>query len=488
MSRVARGVLFAQLQDGDLVDGKPIDGMVAGTFIDMYGRRFEFEEEDLPEYAANTQAAIEATKGESGEITGLPIDPGNHEEGDGAAGWITGAFFEEVDGHGVVRFEVRWTEIGVNLVSKKLKAFFSGSIDLLRKVIKGGSLTNWPASRDIETGHILMRPIELAALSSPMFYLEEQESLDERTRQVRNAWYEASETMEGPDSWVTEVFDGHVIVEMGETYYRVDYQEGEDGEIAFAPREDWTEVQHAWIEMALRRARGLFRDLLQLASGEEEDPDNDSDNDSTNSSDPDDPEDEEDVMGVKLAELSVEDQATLVAQLAERMGLTPEAISAAENGNGDLKGSLANLVQAEAQRMVDAQMRESQREQEIAQFTEKVIGGEDDNPRGLPVTDERLAAFLQELASDDLRQEAMAIFTEIHEKGVTPFDERGHQRRLTGEAKLEEWAAQSLQAFLAEDKQATVAEWFELNAPDVGKMEDYDLREFEKVGSREGDE
>ena len=40
--------------------------------------------------------------------------------------------------------------------------FFSSTIDLGRMTILGGSLTNWPATRDVKSGRTLLRPIELS--------------------------------------------------------------------------------------------------------------------------------------------------------------------------------------------------------------------------------------------------------------------------------------------------------------------------------------
>jgi len=138
-----------------LMDARPFDGMKAGKFTDMRGTRVEFKQDELADFLTNTLAAIDATRGESGELVGLPIDAKNHEHGD-AAGWIVGA---ELAGD-VIRLLPRWTELGLELVGKGKQRFFSPSVDLANKAIIGGSLTNWPATRSM--GKNLLRPIELA--------------------------------------------------------------------------------------------------------------------------------------------------------------------------------------------------------------------------------------------------------------------------------------------------------------------------------------
>jgi hypothetical protein len=147
--------LFTELNQDALTEGRAFDGVAFGTFTDMFGREIELKADDAADYAENTRAAIEATTAESGEIVGLPIDAEGHEKGDGA-GWIVGV--ELVDG--IIRLLPKWTEIGRELISKGIRRFFSATIDVKNKVVLGGTLTNWPATRD-ENNRVMLRPIEL---------------------------------------------------------------------------------------------------------------------------------------------------------------------------------------------------------------------------------------------------------------------------------------------------------------------------------------
>jgi hypothetical protein len=140
---------------------KAIDGMAANDedpYISMRGEEVYIKSNELTAYIENTMAVIESTKTESGEIVGLPIDLEGHNH-KGGAGWIVGLELDSA--RKVVRFVVNWTEKGIELIKGNLSRFFSPSVDTENKIILGGSLTNWPASRNAK-GQILLRPVELS--------------------------------------------------------------------------------------------------------------------------------------------------------------------------------------------------------------------------------------------------------------------------------------------------------------------------------------
>ena len=148
------------LVDLSLLDGtKPFDGMAAGRFTDMFGRDTVFLPEELPSYVANTKLALGSTRNASGEVVGFPIDTMNH-DGGLAAGWIVDVNLSE--GRNVIEFTPRWNDLGRGSIGADTMRFFSPTIDTEAKVIIGGSLTNWPATRTREH-QILLRPVELSA-------------------------------------------------------------------------------------------------------------------------------------------------------------------------------------------------------------------------------------------------------------------------------------------------------------------------------------
>lgn len=147
--------LLIELEEAALVSGRAFDGLVAGEFTDMLGRRISIDAASLPAFVENTQRMIESARTESGELVGLPIDARGHDKGDGA-GWIVGV---ELAGN-VLRFVPRWTEVGLDLIRKGIRRFFSATVDLAGRAVLGGTLTNWPAVR-AKDGRYLLRPVEL---------------------------------------------------------------------------------------------------------------------------------------------------------------------------------------------------------------------------------------------------------------------------------------------------------------------------------------
>lgn len=155
------GFLYFDLQS--LTQGKPFSGFATGTYVDMLGRKITIKATDLKAFIKNTMKLIADFQGKG--HPGLPIDARQHDKGD-AAGWITSAVKgEATDSEGktfpVIQFMAEWTEIGVDLISKKIQANFSPTVDLKGKVVRGGTLTNWPATVD-DNGVPIFEAIELS--------------------------------------------------------------------------------------------------------------------------------------------------------------------------------------------------------------------------------------------------------------------------------------------------------------------------------------
>lgn len=154
------GFYYVELQE--LTRGKPFAGMAAGSFVDMSGRHVELGAVDMAAFVENTNAFIAEFKGRG--MPGLPIDARRHDKGD-AAGWIVAAEAGEVrSGEEVipaVNLTAEWTQLGLELLQGRMMTNFSPTIDLTNKTIRGGSLTNWPASVD-KNGVPLFAAVELA--------------------------------------------------------------------------------------------------------------------------------------------------------------------------------------------------------------------------------------------------------------------------------------------------------------------------------------
>jgi len=215
---------------------KPFDGMKAGKFTAMDGRPVEFADADMGAFLAGTQAAIDATKAESGDVVGLPIDMRNHDHGD-AAGWIVGA---ELMGD-VIRLSAKWTQAGLDLIGAGLQRFFSPSVDMANKAIIGGSLTNWPATR--AGGKTLLRPIELSQ-GVYSFALT-----DDEMGAVMDAFFALYPGGEGEPQYAPiDAKEDYLVVTDGTDLLKVTYTLT-DGAYEFAPVESWVKVQVEYEEI-----------------------------------------------------------------------------------------------------------------------------------------------------------------------------------------------------------------------------------------------
>ncbi len=209
---------FCDLSGEDAGDIKIMDGLAAGTFTAMTGDVVTFLPEELEEYLSNTLKVIESTRTEkSGEVVGLPIDKDAHDH-KGGAGWIVGAELDKQ--RNVIRFLVNWTKEGLDLIKSNARRFFSPSAIPTTKTILGGSLTNWPATRN-KQGQILLRPVELSQ-SSQIKEIDNMATLNELMQELETAKTQIAQLTENyaklsekkPDSSTTK--DGEMTPEMAD--------------------------------------------------------------------------------------------------------------------------------------------------------------------------------------------------------------------------------------------------------------------------------
>lgn len=436
--------LFVDL--AGLTPGKPFAGFAAGSFVDMNGREVEFKASALKRFIANTLKAIAAAK-EKG-MPGLPIDARQHDKGE-AAGWIVDASEGEVnDSAGeavpVIMLAAEWTVLGLELLRDKIMANFSPTVDLRNQVIRGGSLTNWPASVDA-AGTPLFPAVELA---QGMYRIELQErSLDERLAEVRNAWAKLFYNEDMPSLWVLEVFEEYLIAGMEGRQFRVAYSADEDGNVAFAPRDEWVEVEQAWVEATIGRAlteqelggRPAVAATVNNAPGaaghgDEIEQDEVVDMNMT-----------KEELGALVAE---QVRTALAAELqhAATPGASPPAgVGAPEFdvlGFLEMNAATDDVVGAFKQQMLEqydlmkkratveaAEMiARIRRESDIAEFAQAVTGGTQDVPYGLPVAINDLKEFLSRLQPTDL-EFAKKLLTDIQTHGRQQFRELGHGKQ-----------------------------------------------------------
>lgn len=76
-------------------------------------------------------------------------------------------------------------------------------------------------------------------------------SFDERIMSVRDAW-RVEHPFEGDmQYWVEEVFEDHLVAEVGGKFYKVNYNQADD-KITFSTRDEWEQVkeQREWVPVA----------------------------------------------------------------------------------------------------------------------------------------------------------------------------------------------------------------------------------------------
>lgn len=377
-------------------------------------------------------------------MPGLPIDARQHDKGE-AAGWIVDASEGEVnDSEGqavpVIMLAAEWTKLGLELLRDRIMANFSPTVDLRHQVIRGGSLTNWPASVDA-AGAPLFPAVELA---QRMYRLElAEKSFEERLQAVRDAWNSLFVAEDSPMMWVVEVFEEYLIAAVESRFFRVAYAQDEEGNHGFAPQDDWVEVEKAWVETTIGRAL-TDAELGRLARNEQAEPGQGSEVGNTHS------------QGDLTMEITKDELSALVAEqvksaLAAQLqrAATPGASPPAEGGPEfdvlsflEMNAATDDVVGAFKQQMLEqydlmkkratfeaAEMiSRIRRESDIAEFAQAVTGGTPDVPYGLPVGINDLKEFLGRLQPTDL-EFAKKLLTDIQVHGRQQFRELGHGKQ-----------------------------------------------------------
>jgi hypothetical protein len=454
MAQTIKNSIFTRLSVQN-VQTKTIDGLATGRFIDMLGRLFIVKPDELETYVKNTNNALASTKDESGKIVGFPIDTNGHDHED-AAGWIKGASLDKK--RNIVLLSVEWNDEGAELIGSDKKRFFSPEFDDQAKVIMGGSLTNWPATRNANH-EILLKPIDKAQFA--MFSIgavDEADSLDEQVYAVKQAFYEQYSEYDW-SAYPVQVFDGYLICRKDKKNWRVKFEIAEDGAVVLDALDNWTEVKRQWVEAAIRSLQRVIAGIFEP------------DNSSIQNQNPDLEED----MEFDFDKLNPEQQQALLTQAEGRL---VAKLSTGGKGAADL----ATLIDARANERVTAMLALEQRKSHVAKFSAHVVGEDSkdgSNKAGLPIQKDAIEAVLLELPEDQAKK-VEDMLTAILQKGVVPFTEAGHKEEIQGARELSDPLKMCLRDFLGTDEKNTVAEFFKINASELGNMADYNLSEFVK--------
>lgn len=458
---------------GQSAGDRPFDGMASGEFIDMYGRKIVFKKEEMATYVANTKAILASTKDSNGNVVGLPVDGMNHNH-EQAAGWIMDV---ELSVRGdVIIFTPRWNDWGRQLIGSDLVRFFSPTVDLVAKAVLGGSLTNWPATRDQKTSQVLLRPIEL---SQGMYELVD-ESLMERVQRIAKAFRDAFRDMYNTEyAYPVDVFDSYVICEMDDNLYKVSFTESKEG-FAFEPFENWVKVKRSYVEQALHDVKKFLSGLFDRAAtdGPEETP-----ADLTTQS-----------GVIEMPEMTREELKALMKEIVGELAAVPGTAPAAPTGSvmdlldmtglseeakeqrkGELKAQLA-LIRQQAEQEYRAELVKLEHEGRMTELAQKLSAGSSDAPRGFRATADELKEHLLRMAPEEAKWWG-ELLASTQEKGFVEFRELGHGKVMQGTQPLPGQIAVQLKKWIASGQ--TIESFFEVNAVEVGVMSDYNLAEFQ---------
>jgi hypothetical protein len=462
-------MLYHEFRDKDL--GRPFEAFTHGTFTDMRGRKIEVTKEQLKTLVENTRNYLASLVNSQGEPVGLPIDCSNHDHGD-AAGWIVGV--ELVND--VVQLIPKWTELGIEKLTKGIVKLFSASIDLEKMVIVGGSLTNWPAVKGL-------KPVELSGISGLFeMHMFEDEPYRDYVSRVAQSFHE--QMMKGKDAdkpmecYVRDVYDGYVVVDKRGKMMKVEFTEGENGSLEFAGEDDWKPVRMVPLEMASK----WFSDLNQWL--EERFP---------KKTQPLVELEEIDMTADELKALLDERDARLLAALKpepkqEQEKQVREEISTLADLEGlrtQLHAEMETAMRQEldrtremAGRMFNSTLAELHETRRVADFSQSLTDGKI-GAMGLPMQSDRVEKFLLSLNTNQ-RKEAEGLFAEIVKTGLIDFSEMGHGKESKQKPALPEPIAEKLRT-----GELTLAE---LSSPlgkqvigpllEGKKLEDYDLAPY----------
>lgn len=407
------GFIFTELATDVLQDGKWFDGLAVGEFTDMWGSHVEVKDDHLNKYVDNTLAAILVTETESGEIVGLPIDAVDHNRGQ-ASGWIVDVRLADDK----IQFLPKWTEIGIELIEKGTMRFFSATFSVKKKVILGGTLTNWPATRN-EKEEILLKPIELSSGDSSNLFVFTTE-------------IEAAEVPDGDQDTDDEEFE---------------QPENPKGVENMVDLTELTDEQRAALKAEARE-----QVLSELAPAKNDD----------------------DTQAERITRLRKEINLEAFAELSNIEDIR-EAF--AQSTDEVLLAELKRQEQYQARRMAQM-LAETRRVNEIAEFCAKATGGDDEAPRGLPIQSDELETFMLSLDKEQ-RKAAENFFGRILESGLTDFTELGHGRDMKqGTKELPEGVDRQLAQHI--ERGGDIAQFFDAANDILGEMSQYNLAAYKE--------
>lgn len=420
------GMFYAvHLEASGLHRGQPFAGLALGLFTDMYGFEVDLREIKLADIVRNTQDAIAAALAK--KMPGLPIDAANHDKGQ-AAGWIVSCEAGEVkDGEGVTLpaaiLVADWTQLGQRLIREKTLANFSPTVQLEPiPVIRGGSLTNWPASVDA-TGTPLFDALELSQGTTPRATRDDQQSLEDiaMPQDMNGAGGDGAST-------VPAAQENQLTAELSAL-------------IDQALETRLAQLQAQVTAMASAAAPAPAQTPVATAT-----PQGDTDSDPA-------------------------EQGRLLA-LARSLGLQTDPAQTITQEHLD---ELSRIYAEQGRLQWSRKLAALRRENSVTELAASLVGGSPTVPRGIPAEEAELRQQLLKLPPDSFTYFS-ELLQEVVRQGLVDFSEIGSGRRQHGTRQLPIEYANALRRGELELKDLENA----ILAPDLGPISAYDLSEWDQ--------
>jgi len=412
----------------ELAEGKPVEILRTGEFVDMNGQDVVIGDEDLDQFVANFETG-------AAEIE-IPVDV-DHQHAE-AVGWVRRIWRE---GQRLLA-SVEWNEIGKQLVGDKVYRYISATINLDGKFIRAITLTNWPA----------VSGLAAVELSEGARTYGRSEGLMDRLRDAldaaRNAWVRLS-AVRAQQAALADGIPGSVRISeylqarIHKSFTSIADEMAASGLLTVDERKQLSAAIGAALEVFSTEAGEAGERIIEVPRPELY---------YYRSAGPGPAEEAE-----MTDKLTPEERAEMEAQLREE--LETEAQREAE---------LRKQVRAELRPQIEAELRaRMERRQGLVEFAEQVCGGE----AGLSASPEDVVKALENL--DD---EQLVEVKGLLESKVVDFSEHGSQREgAAGTAAVPDEYRPSLRRWVEAGQ--PLDEYFQLVAPELDPKS-LDLSEY----------
>ncbi len=205
-----------------------------------------------------------------------------------------------------------------------------------------------------------------------------------------------------PDVELQSIFDGYVIVQEGEKFFRVNFS-GDPEKVLFEPKSAWAEVDLEFQEKPKEGLKGDEPMAVELSA------------------------EQITAIAVQVAAINKEKPADSLSSILNLEGLSDEAKA---QRKVELQSQL-NAIRKEAELEYRAEMARLAHENTMTELSQRLTQGTQDAPRALQVSFEELKAHLLKLPQDEAKFWG-ELLTKTQKDGMVEFKEMGSNHQPKG--------------------------------------------------------